>query len=365
MRFYFFLLTLLFCTTTLAAQDLPYSEEEVAIRVAVQKYIDGRNLGKPELLRETFHPNADIRIVKEDTLYAWPIGDYIDGVTPGKQQDCMGRIIKVDYAGAAAMAHVEIQYPGFQFADYLNLLKLDGQWIVAVKSAAGRQTNPKRVLFVVTSHEKLGDTGRKTGAHLGEISHAYKPLHDAGYSVDFASPRGGSPFLYGADLNDPLNLWFVQNASAWYALQHAATPAAIDPEGYAAIYFVGGSGTMWDFPDNAELQSFVRTIYENDGLVAGVCHGPAGLVNVTLSDGSYLVDGKRLTSFTDSEELGGRVEQVVPFLLETVLRERGAIFTGKENYAENMVVDGRLVTGQNPASAGLVGRELVRLLGEE
>ncbi|SRR6266851_2215471 len=133
----------------------------------------------------------------------------------------------------------------------------------------------------------------------------------------------------------------------------AATPTIdqLDPAVYDAIFYVGGHGTMWDFPDNEELAKFAASIYGSGGVVGAVCHGPAGLVNLRLDDGSYLVDGKEVTSFTNDEEAAVGLLDAVPFALESKLIERGARFTKAASFTEHAVADRRLITGQNPASA--------------
>ena len=141
--------------------------------------------------------------------------------------------------------------------------------------------------------------------------------------------------------------------------------AATDVEAadYDAIYFAGGHGTMWDLPDNDALKRLTADIYEAGGVVSAVCHGPAALVNVTLSDGSHLVDGKELAAFTNDEEAAVELTEAMPFLLETKLRERGARFKAAPNFESNVVVSERLVTGQNPASATGVAEAIVELVG--
>ena len=170
--------------------------------------------------------------------------------------------------------------------------------------------------------------------------------------------------MYGDDMNDPNSLWMVQNASAYYKLTHAMTPDQVDPAQYAAIYYVGGHGTMWDLPEHSQLTKITKEIYENEGIVAAVCHGPSGIVNVKLSNGKYLVDGKKVTAFTNQEEDAAGQTKNVPFLLESKLKERGAIFQPAANWQNNVVVDGRLVTGQNPASAGDLAQEIIQLLAQ-
>ena len=136
----------------------------------------------------------------------------------------------------------------------------------------------------------------------------------------------------------------------------------VQPEGIDAIYFPGGHGTMWDFPEDPNVQDVVRGIYERGGIVAAVCHGPAALLNVNLTDDSLLIAGKRMAAFTDEEERAMELEQVVPFLLSSELAKRGARLVQAGKSQPQVVVDGRLITGQNPASAVLVGEELAKAL---
>jgi putative intracellular protease/amidase len=223
-------------------------------------------------------------------------------------------------------------------------------------------TRINKILIALTSHDRLGDTGRSTGFYLPEAAHPWKVFTDAGYDVDLVSVRGGKPPVDGADTSDPIQRAFLDDAKI--AAQLAATPRPqdIDAADYDAILYVGGHGTMWDFPDDQVLAGLARDIYEADGVVAAVCHGPAGLVNIALSDGTHLVDGKNVAAFTNGEEAAVGLTDVVPFLLQSVLEERGAKHTGAPNFEAHVVVDGRLVTGQNPASATGVAEAVVKTL---
>lgn len=222
--------------------------------------------------------------------------------------------------------------------------------------------NPLIILFVLTSHSVKGTTGKPTGWYLSEAAHPWKVLHDKGMQVEFMSPQGGSPPVDGFDLKDPINKEFWENPAVQSGLKNTLTPDKVDFRKYAAIHFVGGHGAMWDFPGNAALAKIAAGIYENKGVVSAVCHGPAGLVDVKLSSGAYLLKGKRVAGFTNDEEAAVGLTEVVPFLLADRLKERGAIHVPAEKWTDNVQVDGRLVTGQNPQSAGTVGRRLAELL---
>jgi len=218
----------------------------------------------------------------------------------------------------------------------------------------------KRVLFVLTSHDQLGDTGESTGYHLAEVSHPYYVLAEAGFIIEFASPQGGPVPMDpdSRDTEDPINKRFLDDEIPQNKLGGTLGADQIEPERYAGVYFPGGHGTMWDLPDNLSLAEVTRTVYESGGTVAAVCHGPAALVNVKLSDGRFLVAGKRVAAFTDEEEQAVEKDHIVPFLLSSKLAERGAIQEQADDFEKCVVTDERLITGQNPASAHEVGERL-------
>ena len=220
----------------------------------------------------------------------------------------------------------------------------------------------KPVLFVVTSHAVKGSTGEATGYYLGEVTHPLAELEEAGIAVEFASIQGGEPPVDGLDLVDPVNARYWNNPAFRARMRDTQRLADVDASKYSAIYFAGGHGTMWDFPASPDVPRITRQVYEAGGVVAAVCHGPAALVNVTLSDGTYLVAGKNVSAFTDSEERAVKLEKVVPFLLASTLTQRGATHQPAADFTSKVVVDGRLVTGQNPQSASGVGAALRGLL---
>jgi putative intracellular protease/amidase len=222
----------------------------------------------------------------------------------------------------------------------------------------------KKVLLVLTSHDDLGGTGKKTGFYVSETAHPWRVFSQAGYQVDLASPEGGEPPQDGADRSDPIQKAFLDDAEMSRKLTHTLRPQEVNPRDYAAIFYAGGHGTMWDFPDNAKLAGIARDIYESGGVVSAVCHGPAALVNITLSDGTYLVAGKEVSAFTNEEEAAVGLTRVVPFLLQSALEERGAKHVGGPNFQPQVVVADRLVTGQNPASAGPVAEQVVAVLAK-
>ena len=186
-----------------------------------------------------------------------------------------------------------------------------------------------KVLSVVTSHGLIGNTGKPTGYYLPEVTHPYAALAAQGIAVEIASIAGGAAPLdaRSLDLTDPVNKSFWESKETRAKLDQTLALAAIDPGQYQAVIFAGGHGTMWDFPGNAEVNRVAAAIYEAGGVVAAVCHGPAALVDVKLKNGKYLVDGRKVAAFSNAEEEAAGLTQVMPFLLESALLKRGAIYS--------------------------------------
>jgi putative intracellular protease/amidase len=227
----------------------------------------------------------------------------------------------------------------------------------------------KRVLIILTSHGELGDTGKPTGFHWEEMTTPYWRLRDAGYAVGFASPQGGEPPAdpkSAAEDGRPESVQrFMDDAEAMQALKSSRKVAEVNSADYAAIYLPGGHGTMWDLAQTNAVGGLVARSYEEGAVIGAICHGPAGLVGATLSSGKPLVQGKRVNSFTDAEERKVGLDEVVPYLLESRLRSLGAEFEGNEEpFGPHVVRDGRLVTGQNPASAEKLAEELIAAIRE-
>ncbi|MBK5567661.1 type 1 glutamine amidotransferase domain-containing protein [Ensifer sp. SSB1] len=219
-------------------------------------------------------------------------------------------------------------------------------------------TAGKPVLFVLTSHGSKGDGGQPTGFYLGEVTHPLAVLEAAGISVEFASIKGGEPPLDGLDLEDKINAQYWNDVAFRAAIRTTVRLDDVDPSRYAAVFFAGGHGAMWDLPQSGAVDRVTRSIFEAGGVVAAVCHGPAALVNVELSDGRYLVAGRDVSAFTDSEERAVGLDKTVPFLLASTLVERGARHHPAPDWTSKVVVDGQLITGQNPQSATGVGEAL-------
>ena len=225
----------------------------------------------------------------------------------------------------------------------------------------------KRILNVVTNVSHYADPSEPTGLWLSELTHAYHVFAEAGYEQTIVSPQGGLSPLEPRSLKFPN---FDKSAKAWKAddakmalLANTAAPADIDSADFDAIYFTGGHAVMFDFPNSVGLQRISREIFERGGVVSSVCHGYAGLLNTTLSDGSLLVAGRKLTGFSWTEEVVARVDKLVPYNVEEEMKKRGALYEkGLIPFASYVVADGRLVTGQNPGSAKATAKKVVSVL---
>ena len=225
----------------------------------------------------------------------------------------------------------------------------------------------KRVLHVVSNVAHYADPSQPTGLWLSELTHAYDIFAARGYEQRLVSPKGGVSPLEPRALKWPL---VDGSATRWLAdpirsslLAATARPAEIDPADYEAIYFTGGHAVMWDFPDNEGLQHITRAIYERGGIVSSVCHGYCGLLNTRLSDGRRLVAGKRLTGFSWREEVLAGVAKKMPYNAEAEMKRRGARYEKAFlPFVSYVVVDGRLVTGQNPWSAKATAMQVAALL---
>ncbi len=230
--------------------------------------------------------------------------------------------------------------------------------------------NNGKVLIIVTSHGTMGDTGEPTGFFWEELAAPYWALQDAGYQIDIASIQGGEPpadpSSDSADDRPDAVQRFMDSESAMSALHNSKKITNVDPADYVALYLPGGHGTMWDFAQSERLGEVVASAFENGAIVGSVCHGPAGLAGATLSNGEPLVRGRKVNSFTDEEEEVAGLTDVVPYLLESRLRDLGAQFEASSNpFQPHAVRDGRLVTGQNPASSDKVAALMITALSEE
>lgn len=224
-----------------------------------------------------------------------------------------------------------------------------------------------RILMIVTSNARMGDTGKPTGLWAEELAVPYYALVDAGAEVTLASPAGGPTPIDPGSLkpvgqNDPVVERFLADAALQTRIATTSKAADWDGAQFDAVFFPGGHGTMWDLPNDAGVTRAVERVFAARKLIASVCHGAAGLVTALRPDGQSIVKDLRVNAFTDAEEIAVGLEKVVPFLLESRLRELGGKFEGAANWQPFAIRDGQLITGQNPQSSHLVALELLAAL---
>jgi len=218
----------------------------------------------------------------------------------------------------------------------------------------------KHVLFILTNAAEIGPNKRATGYFFPEVAHPYDVFDHAGIAVEYASPLGGAIPQDGYDGNDPSQVAF-RNSAAIRRLNRSRKLAEVDVLDYDAIFFPGGLGPMVDIAQDPDVKRAVARAWEGGKIVAAVCHGPAAFLGVRLEDGTPLVAGRKLTGFSNAEE-AGYAQADVPFNLETALVAEGAEYAAADVWQEKVVVDGRLMTGQNPASGGPLAKEIVKAL---
>lgn len=225
-----------------------------------------------------------------------------------------------------------------------------------------------KVLMVLTSHDRLGDTGKKTGFWLEEFAAPYYVFKDAGVDVTLASPKGGQPPLDPKsdepDAQTPATERFRQDAAAQKALASTQRLAEVQASEYDAVFYPGGHGPLWDLAGDHDSIALIQSTYAAVKPLALVCHAPGVLRDAKGMDDAPLVHGRRVTGFTNTEEAAVGLTDVVPFLVEDMLKAHGGRFEKAADWASHVVVDGNLITGQNPASSEDAARALLTQLGK-
>lgn len=224
----------------------------------------------------------------------------------------------------------------------------------------------KKVIFITTSHSELGESGKKTGVWLEEVATPYYKLKNENIQVEIASIKGGNvpidPWSESKDWETEDTRQFKNDTTAMQLMSNSFKLSDISAADYDLVYFPGGHGPMWDFVDNRLLHDFLQEFITQEKPIAAMCHGVAALVDALDINADAFVKGRKVTSFADSEEIGVGAQDSVPFLLETKLKELGAIYSKGDDFTPHVVTDNNLITGQNPASSNNVALEMVNLL---
>lgn len=225
---------------------------------------------------------------------------------------------------------------------------------------------PIKVLLVLTSHDELGDTGKKTGFWLEEFAGPYYYLLDKGVEITLASPQGGLPPIDPKselpDFQTESTRRFNQDKETQEVLSKTVKLASVSQEDFDAIFYSGGYGPMWDLADNETSINLIESFYNNNKPVASVCHAPAIFKNTEDVDGNSLIQGKKVTAYSNSEEAAVDFTEIVPFSVEDMLKENGGIYSKGPDWGAYALEDGLIITGQNPASAELVAELLLNKL---
>jgi putative intracellular protease/amidase len=223
-----------------------------------------------------------------------------------------------------------------------------------------------KILFVLTSHDELGDTGRKTGFWVEEFAAPYYALLDKGAEIMVATPKGGqAPIDPSSDTEDAQTKdtkRYKEDKAAQDVIANTKVLSDLDASDFDAVFYPGGHGPLWDLANDVTSVKLIEAFNEQEKPIAFVCHAPAALKRVSGTDGNPLVKGKKVTGFTNSEEEAVKLTNVVPFLVEDMLQENGGIYSKKEDWAAYAVQEGNLITGQNPASSELVAEKLLAAL---
>ncbi len=238
----------------------------------------------------------------------------------------------------------------------------------SVTMNTAKNTTMKNILFVVTSHDELGDTGEKTGLWIEEFAAPYYLLLEKGAKITIASPKGGQPPIDPKselpDFQTKATKRFYQDRNTQDVLANTVKLSAVNQADFDAVFYPGGHGPLWDLAEDKNSIAIIEAFYTNNKPVSAVCHAPAVFKNTKNNDGTPLVQGKKVTGFTNSEEDAVQLTSIVPFLVEDMLQEAGGIYSKGDDWAPYAVEDGLLITGQNPASSELVAEMLFEKLAK-
>ena len=355
-----FVIFLLISSISWCQDETSLGDDEQVVHT-INKYITGAAYNQEQDLLDAFLPGANMFLDHPDKpLFILKIEDYAQRAAshnPGQFNGRVTNILSIERFEGIAMAKLEVIIPSMEkrFIDFLLLKKIDEGWKIISKTAASQTSlkQLKKVLLIVSNAQRQGDSELAAGNSFSEVAIAYSGYTSAGYHVDFVSPNGGAIPLAYINPSDSLQLACLYNPDFMYAIKNTKRPSAVFAQDYAIVQFTGGSAPIFDIPQNQDIQDLVMKIYEeHTSVLAAVCHGTSALVNLKKSDGNYLVDGKTVNGVPDSHESKHLPHyQQYPFIIEDVLRQRGAQFRHSALGTAHMEVDGRLVTGQNSLSS--------------
>lgn len=352
--------------------------DNLAVKQVIQNYLDGTSNADPTLIKSAFHPQAQL-LLNHSKKPFWQVSasEYASWFS-NKSKSRTGHLLslKADGDTAVARAKITTDKPVKQYIDQFLLKRFDDKWLIVSKTASQIETEKnkkqfkfaagKRVLFIASSADFHGNSKLATGTSFSELVHAYDVFIKAGYQVDFVTPKGGQLPLAYINTSDPMHRKYIYDRDFMYALANTAKPEQIDASQYLAVHYVGGGNAMYQVAENKALQEISMLVYEqNQGIVSSVCHGTAGIVNLKLSNGEYLVSGKTISGYPIAfERTDAAYYQEFPFEIETLIKQRGGAFKYGERNQSYVEVDGRIITGTNFQSSKAVAEAMVNALNK-
>jgi len=371
----YYLLTTLLVLLNFYSLSAQAQTEQFLIQKTLESYIQGTSYNETDKIEKAFHHGANLLLQKQDVpVWRVPVKEYISWFEKGevgKFNGRVGEILNIDVSGDIATAKVEIIIPSkhHRYIDLFLLKKLNGQWKIINKTATSEpsKNNANRILFIVSNAHYYGKLDKPAGASFSEIVNAYHTFKEAGYTVDFVSPEGGSVPLAYINTSNNLHKRYLYNQDFMYALNNTKSPKEITAKNYKAVHYIGGSSAMFGVADNEKIQTISMEIYEkHNGIISAVCHGTAGIVNLRTSNGNYLVAGKRISGYPDEyENKSAAYFKEFPLLITSTIEQRDGIFKYGPRNKAHVEVDGRVITGQNYLSSSIVAQKIIEQIKAE
>jgi putative intracellular protease/amidase len=360
-------MSLLFTTNVFAQIKNGMSDFE-QITETLMNYIEGTANGEPDRLRKVFHKDFNLYTVSEkDSLRIRSGEQYIANTKQGEKANRIGRILSIDIEKDAATAKAEILIPKWRiFTDYFLLLRYEGAWKIVHKSYTWREipiTNNK-ILFITSNQHTYGTTKINSSNHFSEIVVAYDVFIKNGYKVDFVSPKGGAIPIGYIETSDTTQKKYLYDSEFMNLLKTTHKPNEINMGDYKAVYYCGGGSAMFGVAENIEIQNITNKIYQEGGIVSAVCHGSAGIVNLKDSNNVSIFKNKKVTGFPDFfEDKKAEYYKAFPFSIdETIIKNGGNFVYSKKEKDNFFVVDGRIITGQDPSATRSVALKVIEIL---
>jgi putative intracellular protease/amidase len=350
------------------AQTKNTKPEIELITETLMDYIEGTANGEPDRLRRAFHKDFNLYTVSDkDSLRIRSGEQYIANTKQGEKSNRIGRILSIDFEKDAASAKAEILIPGWRiFTDYFLLLKYESSWKIVHKSYTWREI-PKqqgKILFITSNQHTYGNTNINASNHFSEIVLAYDIFIKNGYTVDFVSPTGGAIPIGYIETSDSTQKQYLYDNNFMNLLKTTYKPTEINVNDYKAVYYSGGGSAMFGIAENIEIQNIATKIYETGGVISAVCHGTAGIANLKNKERASLYFNKTITGYPDFfENRNAAYYKTFPFSIdETIIKNGGNFVYSKKERDNFYIVDGRIITGQDPSATISVAQKVVEII---